>query len=57
MEIVQAYAGLRAQPYRAEIIYACGLPAWQALGAQAGGVEIVQACAGLRGVGLAEQRM
>jgi hypothetical protein len=28
----------------------CGSPAWQALGAQACGVNIVQGCAGLGGV-------
>jgi hypothetical protein len=41
----------------AEIVNACGLLSWQALGTRSNRADIVQAFAGLRGVGQQEQRL
>jgi hypothetical protein len=38
-----------------EIMNVCGSPAWEAFQAQSGGVEVLKACTGFRGVGLVEQ--
>jgi hypothetical protein len=42
-------ACLKGAASEMEIVNACGLLAWQALGAGPSRVEIIQACAGLRG--------
>jgi hypothetical protein len=43
---IPSVAGLRGVGL-VEIVNTCGSPAWQALGAQPNGAEIVQACAGM----------